>query len=123
MTDRLHAPWTPSEVDALNRWQRACVVHPFTCPDDHGGADRALVATRKGWVCCHCDYRQDWAHSFMLQDGELRRPDGVLRIDDPADLELVRAWQSPLRDLIVRIDAVAYGHFAYSQASDAMRHL
>jgi hypothetical protein len=64
--DRITAPWSAEQVDALNRFQRAHFMHPFTCPGHDGGGDRDLVATRAGWVCCHCDYRQDWAHSFML---------------------------------------------------------
>ena len=62
----LLVPWTAEQVDALNRWQRAGIVHEFTCPRDHEG-DRTLVATRDGWICCHCDYRQDWAHAFMAE--------------------------------------------------------
>lgn len=52
-------------------------MHPFTCPNrgdlahniksigarDHG----MLIATKEGWRCPACDYRQDWAHGFMLR--------------------------------------------------------
>lgn len=61
------APWSPAEVDALNRFQHYGFVHEFTCPDAHDGANRALVATKDGWICPHCDYKQDWAHKVMLQ--------------------------------------------------------
>jgi hypothetical protein len=64
--DFLRAPWSGEEVDALNRYQRRDDVHEFTCPQDHDGADPSLVATRQGWICPHCDYRQDWAHRAML---------------------------------------------------------
>lgn len=63
--DRINAPWTAQQVDALNRFQRSGVFHEFTCPG-HGHGDRTLVATRSGWICCHCDYRQYWAHAAML---------------------------------------------------------
>jgi hypothetical protein len=33
------------------------------------------------------------------------------------------SFQSPLRDLILKIDEVAVGHLAYSQAADAIRNL
>jgi hypothetical protein len=33
------------------------------------------------------------------------------------------SYQSPLRDLIRRIDEVAKGHLAYSQAADAIKNL
>ena len=26
--------------------------------------DRELVATRDGWICPTCDYKQDWCHSY-----------------------------------------------------------
>ncbi len=68
--DFVRAPWTSEQVDALNRWQRLGYVHEFTCNNDHPG-DRTLFATLNGWVCAHCDYRQDWAHAAML----LPRPD------------------------------------------------
>ncbi|MEY9397985.1 hypothetical protein ABIF66_008809 [Bradyrhizobium japonicum] len=109
MTDRSTAPWTSSEVDALNRFQRLGVFHPFTCPDAHDGADRTLVATHSGWVCCHCDYRQDWAHRAMLApEPRLGSPGGA---------------QSPLRDLILHLDRVARYHIAYPQAANALKHL
>ena len=57
-------PWTDEEVAALNRWQANPRVHSFTCGTD--SAHRVLVATRDGWVCRDCEYRQHWAHAFML---------------------------------------------------------
>jgi hypothetical protein len=60
------APWTPEQVDALNRYQQAGRFHPFTCPEGHG----SLTATADGWVCSlgidRCDYTQNWAHEFIL---------------------------------------------------------
>lgn len=64
--DFLHAPFSSEQVDALNRFQRRGDVHEFTCPEDHGGADRTLIATTQGWICPHCAYTQDWAHRAML---------------------------------------------------------
>lgn len=67
-------PWSLAQVDALNRWQRSPMVHPFTCSrcrdlDKRLGLnprDFPLVATTAGFVCRTCDYRQTWAHGFML---------------------------------------------------------
>jgi hypothetical protein len=52
--------FSPEEVDCLNEYQLAGVMHPFTC---QCGCD--LVATVRGWICCKCDYTQDWAHYWM----------------------------------------------------------
>ncbi|MBO0719048.1 MAG: hypothetical protein J2P55_17195 [Rhizobiales bacterium] len=66
--DVIRAPWSTDEIAALNRYQRRGMFHPFTCPHHTGmeGDDRMLFATRDGWICAHCDYRQDWAHRAML---------------------------------------------------------
>jgi hypothetical protein len=61
----IKAPWTSKQVDSLNQFQHSGMMHPFTCPGHEGDGDRNLVATRSGWICCHCDYRQDWAHDWM----------------------------------------------------------
>jgi hypothetical protein len=26
-----------------------------------------LIATKDGWICPACDYKQNWAHSFMVE--------------------------------------------------------
>lgn len=75
---QLVAPWSPEQVDALNRWQNNGHVHPFTCGSgrrmdaahrsyqaEFGGDHGQLVATPDGWKCPACDYRQNWAHDFM----------------------------------------------------------
>jgi hypothetical protein len=31
------------------------------------GDPGTLTATRHGWYCVGCAYRQNWAHDFMLQ--------------------------------------------------------
>lgn len=48
MSDRIMAPWTDEQVEALNRFQTAGFVHEFTCPHDHGEQTRVLVAHREG---------------------------------------------------------------------------
>lgn len=70
--------WTDEQVAALNAYQDRGDVHPFTCSgnrsddahkaaqEEHGGDFGQLVATRQGWVCNACDYRQFWAHDFMF---------------------------------------------------------
>lgn len=67
------APWTPKQVEYINRLQLDPGMHPFTCPNRgdenhawHGQDLGALVATPTGWICVYCDYTQDWAFQFML---------------------------------------------------------
>lgn len=62
---KIKAPFSVEQVDALNRFQHDGRFHEFTCGNEHAG-NKALVATRAGWICCHCDYKQDWAHDFMV---------------------------------------------------------
>jgi rubredoxin len=74
----IRAPFTPSQVKALNDYQHSGLMHPFTCRNRGDGSHRPrkgedlgeLVATEAGWVCQDCDYTQDWAHGFMLQVGQ-----------------------------------------------------
>jgi hypothetical protein len=62
--------FTPSEVKSLNEYQKARVMHPFTCggnrtDEKHLDGEGILVATEDGWICPYCDYTQNWAHDFM----------------------------------------------------------
>lgn len=91
MTDEIKPPWTQEQVDALNAYQRSGAYHPFTCGRDRGNAAHReyaerhnedwgqLVATLEGWKCPVCDYRQDWAHTFMTDPTLLERPSVVAR--------------------------------------------
>jgi hypothetical protein len=79
MPETILAPFTRRQVEALNRWQRTPWVHPFTCAnrgasghreyaEAHGwDTEGILTATRDGWLCPVCGYRQGWAHDFMLE--------------------------------------------------------
>jgi hypothetical protein len=78
MSEKIKAPFTKEQATALNDYQMAGKMHPFTCPrTTHGAtplghlihAQTNLIAVAKaGWVCswAGCDYTQDWAHAFML---------------------------------------------------------
>ena len=69
----VRAPWTDEQVEALNRYQQERWFHPFTCASGnrtdaaHTDGEGILRATNNGWECPFCDYRQDWAHDFMLK--------------------------------------------------------
>lgn len=77
--NQIKTPWTDEQVRNLNAYQQSGQFHPFTCGGDrgddahkayaaeHGGDWGQLVATKDGWVCPVCSYRQDWAHEFMSQ--------------------------------------------------------
>lgn len=61
------APWTPQQVAALERWQLAGHVHPFTCVAvAHPDKTVNLVPFPEGWRCPECGYTQTWAYSYML---------------------------------------------------------
>ena len=62
--NRIYAPFNEDQVDALNKFQSLGYIHPFTCPNNHGG-ERILEARESGWVCPDCNYTQNWAHDFM----------------------------------------------------------
>ncbi len=61
----LAASWTDEQVENLNRYQASGIFHEFKCSGDHPGS-RVLIATRDGWFCPGCSFKQGWAHEFML---------------------------------------------------------
>ena len=67
----IRAPWTPTQVDALNAYQRSGFFHPYTCGQRSRWAheDGLLVATEVGWVCPDCPYTQDWALALAASFG------------------------------------------------------
>lgn len=69
MTGSIRAPWDDETVAALNAYQVAEIMHPYTCGGEHEGESVPLLATRDGWVCPLCDYAQDWAHAFSIELG------------------------------------------------------
>lgn len=54
--------WTDEQCFALNAGRHDRGRHPYTC--GHDSRHRPLVATRQGWRCADCDYRQFWAHGI-----------------------------------------------------------
>lgn len=60
MAEKIHAPWTQREFDALSAHQRDERRHPLTCPDH---SDKPLTVYRGGLVCWErgCEYTQTWA--------------------------------------------------------------
>lgn len=59
---KVYAPWEPEVVMELNTYQAVERFHPFTC-ERH--SDTKLFATREGWECPECGYRQSWAHEWI----------------------------------------------------------
>lgn len=70
--DRISAPWTDAQVEALNYYQVSGAFHPFTC---YVHSDVPLLATTAGWVCISptCDYTQGWAHASMADRAAVER--------------------------------------------------
>lgn len=53
------------DVDKLNRWQHSTNVHPYTCgysrtDEYHLDGEGILLATKDGWECPYCEYRQPY---------------------------------------------------------------
>lgn len=68
---KIIAPWSPNQIHELNRFQRAGVMHPFTCPNRNDGnhGEYVLFAAFEGWICPYCTYTQDWAWAMMAESG------------------------------------------------------
>jgi hypothetical protein len=64
---KVRAPFGAYQVESLNEYQGAGVMHPFTCGSEHFPPGAVLIAHEDGWHCpdAACGYRQDWAHAFM----------------------------------------------------------
>jgi hypothetical protein len=63
VSEQVRSPFTDDQVASLNACQAARVFHPFTCGTDT--CRGVLRAARGGWHCPNCDYRQEWALSWM----------------------------------------------------------
>jgi len=70
------APFDPDQVASINAFQKAGVMHSFTCGTDLCGA--SLVAEERGLKCPKCEYTQDWVHAFMA-DWSWKPPEGSLQ--------------------------------------------
>lgn len=56
---RIYPPWSDDVISRLTRFFQKGYMHPYTCPRPHGGEGaRDLIATRDGWKCPTCDYKQ-----------------------------------------------------------------
>jgi hypothetical protein len=70
--------FTDDEVAALNEYQHSGLMHPFTCgnrkniQETHADGEGILVATNEGWICPFCNYKQYWAHPFMMNPNTIK---------------------------------------------------
>ncbi len=69
----IRTPWSDDDVELLNNYQMDGSGHPYTCENRGNGSHAItnsetgmLVATRNGWICYDCDYRQDWAYLHTI---------------------------------------------------------
>lgn len=74
MSEIIFAPFTEEQVINLNKFQKNPRFHPFTCgvnrkDPKHLDGEGVLIATKKGWICPYCSYLQDWAISWMAEEG------------------------------------------------------
>lgn len=75
--EKVLAPFSETQVESLNGYQKSGVGHPFTCAYRGDGShpyNAVLIATEDGWICPHCPYTQNWAHTEMTDNAwkELR---------------------------------------------------
>jgi len=81
--DQVFAPFTPEQVEALNKYQKSGAFHPFTCGisslpvrsykpnpncEKSNNGEGILIATAEGWICPCGNYKQNWAHAFMADE-------------------------------------------------------
>lgn len=66
--------FTDDQCFFLNANQHRGDIHPYTCGND--SRHRPLIATRQGWRCADCDYRQNWAHGIPLKPAESEGVEG-----------------------------------------------
>lgn len=99
--------FTPEQVKNLEEFQRSGVMHPFTCANrgepghfDNGVDHGVLVPTVRGWICQCCDYKQNWAHDFMLDGSAVKNHpfQRVVRSTTQPSAELIRLAVSALRE-------------------------
>lgn len=55
--ESLQAPWTPTQVRAIEAWQAAGTVHPLTCITH---SDHPMTVRSAGLYCEKCGYEQTW---------------------------------------------------------------
>lgn len=65
----IKAPFTPEQIDALNKYQNSGIFHPYTCGNEKCRQD--LIATENGWICPCCEYTQNWAHDILPSKNEI----------------------------------------------------
>lgn len=92
MTDRIEAPFSPQQIEAINRFQRECrTLHNYTCmgtleprssdahrraAEEHGMGDPgSLVARADGLHCPGCGYSQTWCLAIMADEAAWREID------------------------------------------------
>lgn len=99
---KITAPWTGEQVNALNAYQTSGAMHPFTCGNrpHEGDAEAVLQATSDGWVCttATCGYTQDWAHAFMA-DPETLSLIQRIRTTGPDEMHVYHTREELIADL------------------------
>lgn len=60
---RLRAPWTPAQVDALQKRQERLDLHPYTCE-----CGESYTPYPSGWQCDYCYKTQDWCFEMDVEE-------------------------------------------------------
>jgi hypothetical protein len=113
---RVDAPWDARTVEILNEHQRNPQYHPYTCGSgnrkdaDHLDGEGVLIATKWGWLCPFCDYKQGWAHVPTNPPGSGHEIDAFLRHIDEIDKLFPRLMSEIKLSNAARLDLVAIKH-------------
>lgn len=114
--DRVDAPWDARTVEILNEHQRNPQYHPYTCGSgnrkdaDHLDGEGVLIATKWGWLCPFCDYKQGWAHVPTNPPGSGHEIDAFLHHIDEIDKLFPRLMSEIKISNAARLDLVALKH-------------
>lgn len=79
----ISAPFTGEQVQSMNGFQTRSMMHPMTCRADdcrvtYGAGP--MTATTLGWMCRHCDYRQDWTFIFTADWSWVQHADMITAV-------------------------------------------
>jgi hypothetical protein len=104
--DKIFAPFTFEQTENLNRFQQNGIMHPFTCGGErtdkwHLDGEGVLLATRGGWLCLFCGYKQDWCWEFMTKDQPEKDERFGFRSLTEDEIKSVKGFEKEMSEVII----------------------